>query len=392
MNTCLPSQWQVIKQDKWLFSSLTWIPILLSLSIWWIFSQGIARDLPIGVVDLQHSELSRQLIHHIDATPTLNVLRAYPDSSAAKDALISNHIYAYFIIPKHTDRDVYLNMPPKVTVFYNSQFILIGKVIKSAMLKALGTFNAQLSALKQLAKGDTPLQTAIGHAVVIKTQITALFNKNSNYSQFLVSAIVPALWQISIVVSTVLLLAANYRLFGLQQLVGAFPLKNISLLLLFYLPFFMLQGALFLFCFYDVLAWPMNGSISSLIFIQIFTVIACFIMGHFFFFLSLDAARAMSLAGAFTAPSFAFMGVTFPVSDMNPVAQLWRSLLPISHYIEAQIRQANYGLSVWQTLQPFLMAMLGYSLPLFLVLLLIRKHLHQAQRSTGRQTDVNEFN
>jgi len=392
MNSLFRSQWRVIKQDKWLFSSLTWIPVLLSLSIWWIFSQGIARDLPIGVVDLQHSELSRQLIHNIDATSALNVFRIYPDSTSAKNELVSNSIYAYVVIPKHTDRDIYLNTPPKVTVFYNSQFILIGKVIKSAMLKAHGTFNVQVSAIKQLAKGDITLQTAIAHSVTIKSQITALFNKNSNYSQFLVSAIVPALWQISIVVSTVLLLTANYRLFGLRKLVGVSPLKSLSLLMAFYFPFFMLQGALFLFCFYDLLAWPMNGSILLLLFIQFITLIACFIMGNFFFFLSLDSARAMSMAGAFTAPSFAFMGVTFPVSDMNPVAQIWRNLLPISHYIEAQINQASYGLNAWQTLQPFLLAMLGYSLPLLLVLLLVKKHLRLVEYSTGGKNETNKFN
>ena len=49
------SQWQVVKSDRWLLSSLTWLPILLALSIWWIFSQGIARDLPVGVLDLQQS-------------------------------------------------------------------------------------------------------------------------------------------------------------------------------------------------------------------------------------------------------------------------------------------------------------------------------------------------
>jgi ABC-2 type transport system permease protein len=119
----------------------------------------------------------------------------------------------------------------------------------------------------------------------------------------------------------------------------------------------------------------MHGSLLALMCFQLLTITACVIMGHLFFFLTLEPARAMSLAGAFTAPSFAFMGVTFPSSDMNLLAQGWRSLLPISHYIEAQISQVNYGLSGWKTLVDFLPAISGYLLPLFLVLLLIKKHL-----------------
>lgn len=387
MNKTMVSQWKILRQDKWLLSSLTWLPIVLALSIWWIFSQGIARDLPIAVVDFQHSSLSRKLINNIDATSALQVTHAYGDVLSAKNALVGNEIYAYVIIPKHFDRDIYLNTPPQVSVFYNSQFILVGKVINSAILQAAGTFNVQVSAIKQLAKGNATLKSAVSKSVTIQSQITPLFNKNSDYSQFLVSAIVPALWQISIVVSCVLLLAANHRLYGAHSLLLKQPLAKLVKITAFYIPFFIAQGVAFLYCFYVVLQWPMNGSFLILLFIQLVTIIACVIMGCFFYFLTLDAARSMSLAGAFTAPSFAFMGVTFPTSDMGTAAQVWRSLLPISHYIEAQIDQVSYGLSAWQTIASFMPTMLWYGLPLGLILLLIKKHRRQLQPELGTDNE-----
>jgi ABC-2 type transport system permease protein len=371
------SQWHLLGNDKWLLSSLTWIPILLALSIWWIFSQAIARDLPVGVVDLQQSVLSRQLVRQFDATPTLKVDHTFSDISAAKNAFIRNNIYAYIVIPKNFDRDIYLGKTPQVSVFYNSQFILVGKLINSAVLQAHGTFNAQVGVVKQLTKGNSTALSAFGKTVPIRTQITPLFNKNSNYAQFLVSAIVPALWQIAIVVSTILFLAANHRIYGLKKMVGEKPLKNLLAMGGFYLPIFLAQGIAFLICFYISLGWPMEGSLLTLLFAQLLTVIACMIMGSLFFFLTLDPARAMSFAGAFTAPSFAFMGVTFPVTDMNTLAQAWRALLPISHYIEAQISQVSYGVTAWQTMINFTPPMLGYLIPLLLILLLVQKHLRK---------------
>ena len=369
------SQWQVLRNDKWLLSSLTWIPILLAVSIWWIFSQGIAKDLPIGVVDLEHSTLSRKLIRNFDATSILKIKSAYSDVLAAKNAFVANDIYAYVVIPKDFDRDIYLGIPPQVSVFYNSQFILIGKLINSAVLQAYGTFNVQLSSVKQLAKGNTTIHGAVAKSLAIRSQITPLFNKNSNYAQFLVSAIVPALWQISIVVSSVLFLAANLRLYGLKRMVKDKPLKRLIAIGAFYIPFFIVQGLAFLFCFYVLLEWPMFGHFSTLLLTQFMTIIACMTMGYFFYFLSLEPARALSLAGAFTAPSFAFMGVTFPTADMNILAKIWRSLLPISHYIEAQIQQVSYGLTGWQTIKNFMPTMVWYLIPLLLVLLLVKKHL-----------------
>jgi ABC-2 type transport system permease protein len=379
MTNCKLSQWHLIANDKWLLSSLTWLPIVLALSIWWIFSQAIVRDLPIAVVDLQKSSLSRLLTREFDATSTLKIDHEFSDIRSAKKALVGNDIYAYMVIPRNFDRDIHLGKAPQVTVFYNSQFILVGKLINGAALQAHGSFNAQVGIMKELAKGNNITSSAFGKTVPIQTQITPLFNKNVNYAQFLVSAIIPALWQMTIVISSIMFLTANHRIYGLKKMFAEKPLKNLLSISFFYLPFFLVQGIAFLTWFYLILDWPMAGSFLPLFFTQLITALACMIMGAFFFFLTLDPAKAMSFGGAFTAPSFAFMGVTFPVSDMNMLAEFWRGLLPISHYIETQISQVSYGVTTWDTIYSFTLPMFGYLIPLFLILLLIKKHLKKLE-------------
>ncbi|WP_061017827.1 ABC transporter permease [Vibrio splendidus] len=370
-------QWAIVRKDKWLLSCLTWIPLLLAASIWLIFSQGIARDLPVAVVDLEHSQISQQFTRLVDASPTLKVTQKYSSASEAAEAMIERNIYGYVVIPRHFDRDLYLGLNPQVSVFYNSQFILIGKLVNSALLQAQGTFNAQLEVVRQLSHGDTTVQSALGQAVTVQSQITPLFNKNTSYAQFLVSAVIPALWQIMIVVGTILILTANVRARGLKAWLAHSPVKSLASTLTPYVVLFLGFGIAFSFWFYRLLEWPFNGSFMALTIAQLLTVISCIIMGCLFFFLTLDPARAMSFAGAFTAPSFAFMGITFPVTDMNTAAQIWRSLLPVSHYIEVQTAQSSYGVSAAQSLLS-LSSMLWYAVPALVVMLLIKKHLAQS--------------
>lgn len=378
----LPGQWHVLRHDKWLLSSLTWLPVLLAVTLWWIFSQGIVRDLPVGIVDLDNSAASRLLVREFDATSVMAVRQRYSDAYAARQALTGGEVYAYAVIPRHFSRDIYRNTPPQVSVFYNSQYILIGKLINSAVNQAHATFNAQAGTLKQLSQGKQTFSGATGKALPLRSQITPLFNQNSDYAQFLVSAIVPALWQIFIVVSTILFLTANLRIYGRQTMLGARPIRRYLSICCFYLPAYLLTGFAFLSWFYTGLEWPMAGSLLPLIYAQLLTTIACMIMGSLFFFITLDPARAMSFAGVFTAPSFAFMGVTFPATDMPLLAEIWRNLLPVSHYIEAQISQSSYGVTAWQTISQFTPPMLGYLFPLLITLLLIRKHRnHQEQRA-----------
>lgn len=211
------SQRHVLRRDKWLLSCLTWVPILLSLTIWGVFSAGIARDLPIGVVDLQHSQLSRKLIQTLDASSTLSVDYYYTSANEAKNAMIEGDIYAFAVIPSKFDQDILLHRQPQLSVFFNSQYILVAKLINSAVAQAQGYFDAQVQVMGNLAKGNTTTLSALGQAVPVSTQITALFNRNTNYAQFLVTAIVPAIWQICIVVSTILILAAHFRIYGAKM-------------------------------------------------------------------------------------------------------------------------------------------------------------------------------
>ncbi|UTZ30946.1 ABC transporter permease [Vibrio campbellii] len=387
------SQRQILRRDKWLFSCLTWVPILLAVTMWGVFSAGIARELPIGVVDLQHSQLSRKMIQSLDASSTLSVDYHYTSATEAKNAMIEGDIYAYAVIPPQFDQDILLHRQPQLSVFFNSQYILVAKLINSAVAQSQGYFDAQLEAMGNLAKGNTTTLAAVGQAVPISTQITALFNRNTNYAQFLVTAIVPAIWQICVVVSTILILAAHFRIYGNGNNSFAFlgdrPFTRLSKILGQYIPLFMAQGALFLIWFYVLLDWPMEGSYVVMLLAQFVTTIACIIMGALFFFLSMDPARAMSFAGAFTAPSFAFMGITFPVSDMNALAHAWRGLLPITHYIEVQVDQASYGASAAQSIGS-LWPMIGYIIPLLMTAALMAKHRNTALKNVASSTSSKQ--
>ena len=56
----------------------------------------------------------------------------------------------------------------------------------------------QLSSVAGTADGKA-LPGALGQSVPISSQVTALYNLNSSYAQFLLSAILPAVWQILVV-------------------------------------------------------------------------------------------------------------------------------------------------------------------------------------------------
>ncbi|MGU5795505.1 ABC transporter permease [Aeromonas hydrophila] len=371
-------EWRLLWQDQFGRALASWLPLLLMGILCWVFSAGLARDLKIGLVDLDQSLLSRELAFSLDASAGLKVAQQFDSIDAGASALRGGDIYALVVLPSHLERDARQGTQPQVTVFNNGQFILIAKLINSALAQVVGTLNGQVGVLSAMAGGKA-LPGALGQAVPIASQVTALYNINSSYAQFLLSALLPAVWQILVVLYGINALARTDRLgldwttkgvwFGLWRTLLPHVLIGWG---------WGLGWSLLLF---KGFGYPMQGSWLVLTAGLGLASAACVSMGAFFYGIIRDPARALSLAGAYTAPGFAFMGVTFPVSAMGDFAQFWRSLLPISHYVELQIGQTNYGQPLAAALPQF-GALLLFLLPLLLVV-----HRYQAQASAA---PVNE--
>ncbi|EHK5441039.1 ABC transporter permease [Aeromonas hydrophila] len=364
-------EWRLLWQDPFGRALASWLPLLLMGILCWVFSAGLARDLKIGLVDLDQSLLSRELAFSLDASAGLKVAQQFDSIEAGARALRGGDIYALVVLPSHLERDARQGTQPQVTVFNNGQFILIAKLINSALAQVVGTLNGQVGVLSAMAGGKA-LPGALGQAVPIASQVTALYNINSSYAQFLLSALLPAVWQILVVLYGINALARTDRLgldwttkgvwFGLWRTLLPHVLIGWG---------WGLGWSLLLF---KGFGYPMQGSWLVLTAGLGLASAACVSMGAFFYGIIRDPARALSLAGAYTAPGFAFMGVTFPVSAMGDFAQFWRSLLPISHYVELQIGQTNYGQPLAAALPQF-GALLLFLLPLLLV---VRRYQAQA--------------
>ena len=365
-------EFRLLWQDPFSRALMSWVPLLLMGILCWIFSAGLARDLKVGLVDLDHSMLSRQLAFSLDGSAGLKVAQQFDSIDAGARALRGGDIYALVVIPNHLERDARQGSQPQVTVFNNGQFILIAKLVNSALAQVVGTLNGQVGVLEAMADGKA-LPGAIGQSVPISSQVTALYNLNSSYAQFLLSAILPAVWQILVVLFGLNALARTDRLgldwttrgvwFGLWRTLLPHVLIGWG------------WGIVWTLLLFKGFSYPMHGSWLVLLVGLGLASAACVTMGAFFYGIIRDPARALSLAGAYTAPGFAFMGVTFPVSAMGDFARFWRSLLPVSHYVELQIGQSNYGLPLASAL-PQLGALLLFLLPLLLV---VRRYKQQAE-------------
>ncbi len=326
----------------------TWMPLLFMYLIYAIFSGGIPRDLAIGIVDNDHSTLSRNLIRYIDASPTFKITTQLMSVTEGKPSMQNGDIYAIVTIPRDFEKNVYLGKTPEVTTFYNAQYVLIGRIIAANMQSTFATFTAKIDAAKTLASGGN-LARIKGDILPISTQINPLYNVSMNYVPFLVTTVLPALWQIFVITTVIVTFGREYKFHTqdewLAQADGSYMAAIVGKMLP-YTFLALMQGLIFAWFFYVYKGWAMNGNWSYLAFAMTLAVLAGQCVSLLIFCMSMNFTKAISMGAAYSAPAFAFAGITFPAEGMPPLAQFWRELLPITHYIDLQIGQVNYGQSI----------------------------------------------
>ena len=80
-------EWKrILGRPIYLFSSV-FVMIFCYIFFLSIFNDGMPRSLPIGVVDLDHSYVSRTFVRNMDAVPNVHVVKQYVDYGEARDAM-----------------------------------------------------------------------------------------------------------------------------------------------------------------------------------------------------------------------------------------------------------------------------------------------------------------
>lgn len=372
----LHCEWRRLKRNPQDLAMLSWLPVLLMLLMWWMFSAALPGRMPLGVLDQDHSAASRQLTRMLDAPQGVQVVMPLVSSADAAEQLRSGHLAGVVVIPRDFERGLKRGHGGEVTLLHNAQWSAYSGLVQRDVRAAVGTFSAGIELRTRQKLGQSPSQAEAARAP-IASRMTSLFNPAGNYQQFLAATALPALLFI-------LSMASGAWVFGtrlrdadfdrwLQQALPAPASARFSQRLGFalgalLLPWLglMISAMLALWLMHNAFAptpaaWGMTCLLLALF------VALSLLLGAVLALGTLSLRMALSLCGFISAPAYAFSGAAFPLIAMPTGARLWAESLPLTHYLRQQIQllgmQAPISLSS-KTLLAFI------ALAMLLVLLL----------------------
>ncbi|WP_447774915.1 ABC transporter permease [Variovorax boronicumulans] len=343
-------EFALLRTRPWDLAMISWVPLLAVFLIWWIFSAGLPERLPIGVLDQDHSALSRQLVRFLDATPGLRMAQQYADEAEMQRALTSGAVDAAVQVPRDLSRDVKQGRIGQIVLLHNAQLGTHSSLIQRDVRTAVATLSGGVELAVRNKRGES-MKAARVSMDPVKASMVALFNTSTDYEQFLGAALIPALLHILAMTAGAWAVGRELRDRSLGGWLGAAPCWPEALAALagkLALPFASLSavGTAAMLWITAGRGWHPVGSVGWTLFALVVFVALSIALGAFVSSLTRSLRTALSATGFITAPAFAFGGVGFPLVAMPVLAQLWAGLLPYTHYIRVQMEQLQMGAPV----------------------------------------------
>jgi ABC-2 type transport system permease protein len=345
-----------LRRRPFLLGLSTIVPLVLMALLSAIFSAGLATRLPIGVLDLDSSDLSRSIIRMVDATPDTSVAVRVGDLAEGRSLILSGKIHGLLLLPLNLQRDVFAGRRPEVVFFYNTQTLTVGNLTVRGINAAIPTAEAGIRLALRTAQGE-PLELAEADLQPIPVQTNALFNPTLNYVFFLLTALIPSILQVIMVTtssySVGLDVETPHRLRILRRLGGGLWPAMAGKILPYTVLFLLVLGLSDILLFRG-LGLPLRGHAGILILAGSLFVLSCQLLGALLAVVLKPLASAVSIGTLLTAPAFGFMGIGFPRLGMNAFAYGYGSLLPGTWYLTARIDQTVRGTPVDLSWKPIL--------------------------------------
>jgi len=154
------------------------------------YHERVVRELPVAVIDLDESRLSRLARLWLEATPELTTAAVTPGSiDEARADLVAGRLAGVIIIPSRFSARIKAGESGEVVVAADMSNVLVGRTVQRAVARVLGTLGAGVT-MTTLQKLGEPSHDALAHAAPVALAEGFPFNPEASYAVYLAPAYV----------------------------------------------------------------------------------------------------------------------------------------------------------------------------------------------------------
>ena len=331
--------------------------------------QGLPHDLPIGIVVLDNSSLSRNFSRQLDATQLGKVLK-YDSFAEAREDMQSGKITAVCVIPAGMYADVQASRRPTFTYYLNGLYFVGGALSYKNILTMINLADGAVQREVLRAKGVNE-DAIMGRIQPVNVDVHQIGNQYTNYGYYLTNIFLPGVLALTVVIILIYSLGAELKYGTSRHLLSTAGGSMYNALfgkLVVYTTLFSVIGLILILLMYDWMHFPINGSIWNMFLAIVLLVLASESVAIFIIGLLPIPRLALSIGALYSVLAFSMSGFTLPVETMPPYIQGLAEAFPLRHYFLFYSREVIFGTGFagwWQEVIHLLIFLLLPSLVIY---------------------------
>jgi ABC-2 type transport system permease protein len=367
-----------IRHDSDIFMIILVAPLFYAFFYGGVYVNKGEHDVPVAVVDCDHSSLSRELSRRIDATQLVKVVEETGDPGIGERLLEDGKVEGAVVIPEGFEKDVLRGQGSDVMLELNTARFLVSNDMNKGITEAA------------MSLGNTPRGGQAGSNRGLRVDVHPMFNTTETYGDFLIPAILIVILQQTFWIGlseSVAKERSSGSLGGLvENMAGGRILPALAGKLVFYLIVFSAY-AFFLYTVHlSVFSIPFRGSPTLLAALLLLFLLAVGGVGFFIASFFPRKLLALQVLGFTSYPIFLMSGYSWPAIAVPGLLRGLSQLFPMTPFLAASTRilQMNAGVTdvLPETIHLIMLLILGWGLSAWRLRTLVAQE-HSSARAEG---------
>lgn len=173
-----------ILKDKILLLLVFAVPLLYASLCGLVYFSGLLTDIPLAIVDLDNSRLSREVVAAFENSPRFQVVPGIDTYAGLEEGMKEGTVRAGVVIPGDFETKITQHRNTEVLTVYDASNLIWGLNIRKYTLEVIGTFNARYTAAYLAGLGLTA--TEISNALnTVQGNIEVWYNPTFSYANYI---------------------------------------------------------------------------------------------------------------------------------------------------------------------------------------------------------------
>lgn len=354
------------------------VPLAMTAFFVSLLEKGVAEHVPSAVVDLDHSDMSRNVTRNLGALQQVDIRYKLDSYAQAMDYVKRGEIMGFFMIPENFGEDALAGRQPELTYYINFGYIVPGSLLVEGYTTMSMLANGAVVQGLLSAKGvpEVEIKPVLQPFV---NQVHLLGNPTMNYGVYLVNSFAPGVLALMVLLVVAYNITAEIKNGTAREWLDAASGSIVVALVGKLLPITMLftiVGWTMHLVFYRIAQYPMNGEMWVMMLAMFLLVVACESLAVIVCAIVPNPRYALSVCSLIGVLAFSLGGYSFPVEDMYSGIGIFSQLLPMRYYFLIYVDQALNGLELAYS-RDYFMALLAFPLVALLFLRRLKKSMQR---------------